>query len=113
MFTHLFLKMTSEDKYHYACFADEGTEPDLPEDMWLVRAELGSHPQCCHVTCFVSGVGSDHYILMFSEPQIEHQSHFIHIQVVFILRANLISVQGNLRTPGKFRNYTKLGKAAK
>lgn len=113
MLTHLFLKMTSEDKYYYTCFADEGTEPDLPEDMWLVRAELGSHPQHCHVKCFVSGLGSDHYILMFNESQVEHQSHFIHILVVFVRRANLISVLGNLRAPGKFRNYTKLVRAAK
>ena len=49
------------------CFAEERIDPDLPENTRLVSAELGFHPQCCHILCFVSRVGSDHYTLMFKE----------------------------------------------
>lgn len=30
---HLFLKMTSGDKYYYICFSEEGIDPDLPENI--------------------------------------------------------------------------------
>ena len=67
MFTHLFLRMTSGDKYYYFCFAEKGIDPDLPESIQLVSAELGFHPQGCHILCFVSRVGSARYTLMFNE----------------------------------------------